>query len=127
MRKTPNLEEIEANFGQNRIKSSCLLLPSQIQLMECVFKQTDKYHDKLLKRSVFLMALRTDNRIVDFINADAVKVATFKPKVLTVDQVFTEIERDEIYEALQQPKTAEQVNHKDFITWKEFIGYFEDY
>jgi hypothetical protein len=53
--------------------------------MEDVFKQTDKYHDKLLKRSVFLMALRTDNRIVDFINADAVKVATIKPKVLTVD------------------------------------------
>jgi hypothetical protein len=53
--------------------------------MECVFKQTDKYHDKLLKRSVFLMALRTDNRIVDFINVDAVKVATIKPKVLTVD------------------------------------------
>jgi hypothetical protein len=46
------------------------------------------------------MALRTDSRIIDFINVDAVKVGTIKPKVLTVDQVLTEIERDEMYEAL---------------------------
>lgn len=45
------------------------------------------------------MALRTDDRIVDFIDMDAVKVAA-RPKVLTFDQVLVEIEKDEMYEMM---------------------------
>lgn len=46
------------------------------------------------------MALRTDDRIVDFIDMDAVKVAAVRPKVLTFDQVLVEIEKDEMYEMM---------------------------
>lgn len=46
------------------------------------------------------MALRTDDRIVDFIDIDAVKVAAAIPKVLTFDQVLVEIEKDEMYEMM---------------------------
>lgn len=46
------------------------------------------------------MALRTDSRIVSFINENAVKVASVKPKVLTLDEVLVEVEKDEIYEQI---------------------------
>jgi hypothetical protein len=46
------------------------------------------------------MALRTDDRIVDFIDMDAVKVVAVRPKVLTFDQVLVEIEKDEMYEMM---------------------------
>ncbi len=26
-----------------------------------------------------------------------------------------------------QDKKGEGINHKEFITWNEFVGYFEDY
>ena len=46
------------------------------------------------------MKLRTEQRVVDFIDVEAVKVAAAKRKVLTLDQVLTEIERDETYEQM---------------------------
>ena len=50
------------------------------------------------------MALRTDSRVVDFIDMDAVRVAGAKQKVLTLDQVLVEIEQDEAYEMMHMPK-----------------------
>ena len=44
------------------------------------------------------MALRTDERVIDFIDVDAVKVASTKSKLMTLDQVLVEVERDETYE-----------------------------
>lgn len=73
------------------------------------------------------MALRTDQRVVEFIDLDAVKVASSKQKILTLDQVLVEIERDEMYEMMHMPKSADSINHKEFITWREFLSYFEDY
>lgn len=70
------------------------------------------------------MVLRTDERIVDFIDLDAVNVAAAKPKVLTFDQVLVEIEKDEMYEMMHQAKASDAINHKEFITWNEFLGYF---
>lgn len=40
------------------------------------------------------MALRTDERIVEFIDVDAVKVP-YSNRILTLDDVFVEIEKDE--------------------------------
>ena len=74
-----------------------------------------------------MIALRTDEKIVDFIDANAVKVASAKEKILTLDQVFSEIERDESYEQMQMSKHESAINHKEFITWREFLTYFEDY
>lgn len=73
------------------------------------------------------MALRTDERVVDFIDVDAVKLATEKYRVLTLDQVLIEMELDETYEVTQLTKRSEGVNHRQFITWREFTTYFEDY
>lgn len=95
--------------------------------MKEVYEDLDKYKDAILKRSDFLMALRTDARVVEFIDMDAVKVAAVKQKILTLDQVFVEIERDEVYEMMNMPKQADSINHKEFITWREFLSYFDDY
>ena len=86
----------------------------------------DKYKDKILRRSEYLMALRTDERVVEFIDVDAVKVP-YSNKVLTLDSVLSEIEKDEVYELAQIGKNSAQINHKEFITWREFMGYFKDY
>jgi hypothetical protein len=43
------------------------------------------------------MKLRTDDRVVDFIDVDAVKLA-YSSKILSLDEVLTEIEKDELYE-----------------------------
>lgn len=67
--------------------------------MKEVFERLDKYKDGILKRSYFLMALRTDESIVDFIDAEAVKTVGPKPKILTMDMVLQEIEKDEHYDA----------------------------
>lgn len=45
------------------------------------------------------MALRTDERVVDFIDIDAVQISTTgKPKILTLDQILVEVELDETYD-----------------------------
>jgi hypothetical protein len=79
--------------------SQCLLLGSQIATLQEIYTECDKYNDQILKRQDYLMALRTDDRIVDLIDMDAVKVAA-RPKVLTFDQVLVEIEKDEMYEMM---------------------------
>lgn len=72
------------------------------------------------------MKLRTDERVVEFIDVDAVKLA-YSKKIITLDEVFTEIEKDELFEQAQRGKAQDQINHKEFITWKEFMTYFNDY
>ena len=56
----------------NREKAKCLLLPSQIQTLKEIYESLDKYDDKILRRSDYLMRLRTDEKVVDFIDVDAV-------------------------------------------------------
>ena len=116
------------DFGMKREKSKCLLLPSHLETMHEVFERSDKYNDQILRRRDLIMSLRTDQRVVDFIDVDSVKVACAREKIMTLDQILIEIELDEQYEQLHcTAKTEEQINHKEFITWREFLSYFEDY
>lgn len=119
-------EEEQLQFGFKREKSELRLLQSQIAIMQEIFESLDKYNDGILRRSQLIMALRTDERVVEFIDADAVKVPEGQ-RVLSLDEVFIEIEKDEMYETAQLGKQANQINHKEFITWREFMTYFNDY
>lgn len=67
-------------------------------MMKEVFERVDKYKDFILKRSEFLIALRTDDMVVDFVDVDAVRMTNSKKTILTLDQVLSEIEKDEVYE-----------------------------
>lgn len=119
-------DQLGDKFGFKREKSECKLLKSQIAVMQEVFEALDRFQDGILRRSQFIMALRCDERIVEFIDVDAVKVANSK-RVLTLDEVFAEVEKDETYEVAGLGKQANQINHKEFITWREFMGYLTDY
>ncbi len=77
---------MENNFFEpTREKCELLLLPSQMEIMKDVFERTDKYKDYILKRSDFLMALRTDDLVVDFVDVDAVRCRDARRTVLTLD------------------------------------------
>lgn len=80
----PNMD-LNEQFGFGGEKSKCLLLPSQLETMKEEYEKLDKYNDQILRRQDLIMALRTIPRIVDFIDVDAVKVASAKTKILTLD------------------------------------------
>jgi hypothetical protein len=113
-------------FGFKREKSECKLLQSQIAIMQEIYEALDKYNDGILRRSQYIMSLRTDERIVEFIDVDAVKVP-YSKRILALDEVLQEVEKDEMYETAHLGKQANQINHKEFITWREFMTYFNDY
>ena len=71
--------------------------------------------------------LRTDEKIVDFIDVDAVQIPGNQKKILTLDQILVEIERDETIEMALLSNKDDAINHKEFITWREYLSYFEDY
>lgn len=52
-----------------------MLLPSQIEAMKSEYEALDDMNFQVLKRREFITRLRTEARIVDFIDAEAVKVA----------------------------------------------------
>jgi hypothetical protein len=78
------------------VKAELLLLPSQMEVMNMLFEELDKYNDCILKRRTFIYKLRVDPRIIDFIHFDAIK--TERGRVLTLDEALLEIEHDENYE-----------------------------
>ena len=49
------------------------------------------------------MALRTDTRVIDFIDCEAVKKA-YSSTVLALDVIFLEIEKDEQYDQVNKVK-----------------------
>jgi hypothetical protein len=55
--------------------------------MQEIYEALDKYNDGILRRSQYIMALRTDERIVEFIDVDAVKVP-YSKRILTLDEVL---------------------------------------
>ena len=121
-----DFEDLGIN-GKKRGRAKLLLLNSHMKILEEVFMQLDKYKDQILRRSDFLMALRTDEKVIEFINQEAIRTTGLKPKTLTLDQVLVEIERDETYQMQQFTKEKDAINHKQFITWNEFLQYFIDF
>jgi len=65
--------------------------------MREVFEQKDKYNEGILRRSDFVMALRTHPDVIDFIDCEAVKKA-YSTSTLTLDAVLLEIEKDERFD-----------------------------
>lgn len=49
------------------------------------FERLDKYSDGILKRAEYIKHLRMDMKVVDFIDAEAVRVASQKAQVLKLD------------------------------------------
>lgn len=94
--------------------------------MHEIFKEIDTGHMDILRRADYINALRTDLRIMDFLNKEAVQLP-YSTRTLTLDELLLEVEKDETYEQIQLGKNNEMINHKEFFTWKEFLNYFYDY
>ncbi len=62
--------------------------------MKDVFDRLDKYKEGILRRSEYVMGLRTDEKVIDFIDCEAVKIP-YSVFTLTLDSVLLEIEKDE--------------------------------
>ena len=117
----------EGGFGFGREKSINLMLSSQMQVMNEVFDRLDRYNEGILRRSDYVMALRCDIQTIDFIDCEAVKKA-YSTSKMTLDEVLLEIEKDETYDQANNTANKEElINHKEFLTWREFTTYFTDY
>jgi hypothetical protein len=91
--------------------------------MHEIFKEIDSKNDQILRRADFINRLRTDEKIIEFIDREAVQLP-YSSLTLTLDEVLIEIEKDETYEQIQMGKQENQINHKEFFTWPEFLSYF---
>jgi hypothetical protein len=101
-KKVPEYDSLDTDlagdgFGFAREKSKNLMLNSQTEIMRQVFERLDKYNEGILRRSDFVMALRTDAEVIDFIDCEALKKA-YSITTLTLDAVLLEIEKDENFE-----------------------------
>lgn len=88
-KKVPEYDSLDTNvdgdgFGFQREKSKNLLLGSQVEVMSQVFERLDKYNEGILRRAEFVMALRTDSEVIDFIDCEALKKA-YSTSTLTLD------------------------------------------
>jgi len=121
-------EQIEEVGDDDLFNHKCenLLLPSHMSILEEIYQNLDKFEDAILKRSEYIMALRTDPKVVEFIDADAVGIPHLRKK-LNLDEVLREIEQDETMEISSNQYHGEPINHKEYITWREFVEYFDDY
>ena len=43
--------------------------------MKDIFDRLDKYKEGILRRSEFVMGLRTDTKVIDFIDCEAIRIA----------------------------------------------------
>jgi hypothetical protein len=103
--------------------SECVLHHSHIEIMHEVFKETDKFNDQIVKRSSLIENLKENKAVQKFLDQEAVKID--RKHKLTVDDVLKDIHKDQY---LHDDSEAEgDFNHKEFITWDEFVDYFENY
>jgi len=59
---------------RSKDQTTCLLLSSQIALMREIFNVLDKDHLQIVRRAELVQELRTDVRVCDFLDKEAVKV-----------------------------------------------------
>lgn len=94
--------------------------------MKGVFQSLDKANHGFLRRSEFVTALRTDDEVLEFIGYQAVKKAESND-TMTLEEVLREVEKDGRYDPLTAKQSKNRIYHKWFLTWKEFMNYFDDY
>lgn len=95
-------------------------------MLKEIFEEVDKYQEKILRREDFVMSLRTDERVIGFIGDDVVR-ERISGKILTMDDVLTEVEKDEFSPQDSSSGAPSTSNPKEYITLDEFLSYFENF
>ena len=91
--------------------------------MHQVFKETDRFNDQIVKRSDFIDNLKENKAVQSFLEKDAIKID--RKHKLSVDEILKEIHRDQ-YVGVDSDAEGE-FSHKEFISWDEFVDFFENY
>lgn len=88
--------------------------------MRNVFKDLDRTGDLTINRKILISSLRKDIKIAQSLGNPAVYLPKYD-KVLILDRLFHQIEREEFY--------GEEINRKakENISWQHFISHFLNY
>ena len=97
-----------------------LLSEEELDSMRSVFKALDKTGDLTINRKLFITSLRKDPQVSRFLMNPAVYMPQCD-KILIVEKVLHQIEREEYF--------GEEINRKakENITWQRFIAHFLNY
>ena len=98
----------------------CLLNDEEIENMRNVFKELDRTGDLTVNRKLLISSFRKDLKISQYLPNPAVYLPKCD-KVLILDRIFHQIEREEFY--------GEEINRKakESISWQHFIAHFMTY
>jgi hypothetical protein len=102
----------------------CVLHASHMELMREVYNETDKFNDQIVKRSDLIKALRENKMVQKFLDTEAIKID--RKTKLTIEDVLKELHRDQFVHPDDSGDDGD-FNHKEFITWEEFVDFFEHY
>jgi len=102
----------------------CVLQHSHIEIMKEVYNQTDLYNDQIVRRSDLIKALRENKSIQKFLDQDAIKID--RKVKLSVEDVLKELHKDQFL-GNDDSEHDNNFDHKEFITWEEFVDFFENF
>jgi hypothetical protein len=101
----------------------CVLHSSHMEIMHEIYKETDKYNDQIVNRSSLIDNIRNNKTVQKFLDQKAIKID--RKHKLSFEEVLKEIYKDHL---LHNDSDEEgEFNHREFITWEEFVDFFENY
>lgn len=124
MKTAASLGALGETRGAFKTGAQCVLQTSHLEIMKEVFRETDRFSDQIVRRSDFITNLKENRTVQKFLDQDAVKVD--RKTKLSVDEILKEIQRDQ-YITGDDSDPDDKFDHKEFITWDEFVDFFENY
>lgn len=116
---TQKSESLAPFLSKPKIPSACLLSPELIETLQELFNEIDVQQDLVVKRKDLVTKLRGDIRIIRSMHLPALYLQKID-KTLNLERVLNRIEQEGSY------GTAEELKNKEFMTWNQLLGYFED-
>ncbi|CAI2361627.1 unnamed protein product [Moneuplotes crassus] len=121
----------------------CLLQNSHMELLHEIFNLTDKYNDGIVKITDLINNIKESKDIQ--LNEEAIKLRpghtksdhsagmtdtgamtkSQKPVILTIEDTLKDLHRAPYIH--DEESDDERYKHKEYITWDEFVDFFEDY
>lgn len=118
----PNIKKSQKMKKVEKMNTNGSLIEFHEEIMDKmreVFVELDKYEDFIVKRKDLLKKLKEDGRIMPFLEAPVVTIPLVQ-KSYRLNEILEHIEKESVFLEISQ-KIA-----KEYITWSEFLGYFNN-
>jgi hypothetical protein len=102
------------------LDTACVLTEDDIFAMQEIFDKLDVHEDLILPRKKFVSALREDIRVIKLLHKPAIYMSKVD-RHMNLDRLLQQIAQEADIDNEVVRKT------KEFISWNQFISYFEDY